>query len=58
MTSKQRTKHKVIKRDDPRKKDKIYKGVLPLRFASKDVNGNDVIKTSEQMAEQVEDYQW
>lgn len=53
--------HKKIKltsdeyRGIVRQKDKIFKGVLPIRFATKDVDGNDVVVDSDG---KVEDNDW
>lgn len=42
-------------RDTVRKKDRIFKGVLPVRFATKDVDGNDIVIDSDG---KVEDNNW
>ena len=61
MSRKGHTKHKSNKptsneyRSIVRKKDKKFVGVLPIRFAKKDVDGNDIIIDSDG---RVEDNQW
>ena len=58
MTRKHHTRHKPTlkeREDEARKKAKVFKGVLPVRFATKDVDGNDIIIDSDG---KVEDAHW